>query len=158
MAWITDYQPTEYNKVFDCTDGDHLIRIKEAKPMTSQSQKNMVIITYVVQGSNGIPYVDRIVSGDYFDSNMTRFFDAFKIERGNFNFQSWIGKEATAHFEHRVSEFTDKNGNKKTSNKSELTKVYTPDNSAPVNRAAIPTQNQQSQSDYADFKEDFPGF
>ena len=80
---------------------------------------------------------------------MTRFFDAFRIYRVNLNFNSWIVKEATAHFEHRVSEFSDQNGQIKTVNRSEMTRLHTP-NSVPQ-IAPAPVQN-----DYADFKEDIP--
>lgn len=163
MSYINDYKPAEYNTVFDCKDGDHKIRIKEAKEVMSRTQKPMIVISYMVQDSNGVPYVDRIVAGDYFDQNMTRFFDAFKIDRGNFNFSTWIGKEAAAHFEHRVSEFVDNNGQNRSTNKAEMTRLYTPDN-APQSTAPTSTPKPygtapvQNQSEYADFKEDFPGF
>lgn len=151
MSYINDYVPQEYNTVFDCPDGDHKIRIKEAKEEVSKTGKKMIAITYLVQGSNSVPFVDRIIEGDYFNVNITRFFDAFRIDRGQFNMNLWIGKEAMAHFEHRVSEYTDKNGQVKTSNKSEMTRLYTPDsapqNNVPQNvpqsapRAASPVQN-----------------
>lgn len=150
MAWINDYKPTNYGMSFDVADGDHRIKITKAREDMTKTQKPMIVVEYAVQGSNGVPFVDRIVSGEYFDSNMTRFFDAFKIDRGNFNFSTWIGKEATAHFEHRVSEFMDQNGQTKTVNRAEMTRLHTP-NSVPQT-APAPVQN-----DYADFKEDIPG-
>lgn len=165
MAWINDYKPTNYVMSFDVADGDHRIKITKAREDMTKTQKPMIVVEYAVQGSNGVPFIDRIVSGEYFDSNMTRLFDAFKIDRGNFNFAAWIGKEATAHFEHRVSEFVDNNGQNRTTNKAEMTRLYTPDN-APQSTAptSIPipipkpyrTAPVQNQSEYADFKEDIP--
>lgn len=163
MAWINDYKPTNYGMSFDVADGDHRIKITKAREDMTKTQKPMIVVEYAVQGSNGVPFVDRIVSGEYFDSNMTRFFDAFKLDRGNFNFNSWIGKEATAHFEHRVSEFMDQNGQIKTVNRAEMTRLHTP-NSVPQSTAptSIPipkpygTAPVQNQSEYADFKEDIP--
>jgi hypothetical protein len=165
MAWINDYKPTNYGMSFDVVDGDHRIKITKAREDMTKTQKPMIVVEYAVQGSNGVPFVDRIVSGEYFDSNMTRFFDAFKIDRGNFNFAAWSGKEATAHFEHRVSEYVDNNGQNRTTNKAEMTRLYTPDN-APQSTAptSIPipipipygTAPVQNQSEYADFKEDIP--
>lgn len=130
--WITDYQPEQYGQSFDVADGDHKIRIKEAKVEQTSNKKNMIVVVYYVQGSNNVPFTDRIVEGDYFNQNMTRFFDAFKIQHGNFNFGTWIGKEATARFEHRVNTFTDKNGMQRTVNRAELVKMYTPEVATPT--------------------------
>lgn len=145
MAWINDYKPTSYGMSFDVADGDHKIKITKAAEQMTKTNKPMLVIEYAVQGSNGVPFIDRIVSGEYFDSNMTRFFDAFKIDRGNFALNSWIGKEATAHFEHRVSEFIDQNGQTRSTNRAEMTKLYT-ENPAPV----APQNNYN-------VKEDVPG-
>ena len=51
---------------------------------------------------------------------MTAFFDAFGIQRGNFNFSSWVGKVTAAHFEHKSRKFTGNDGLEHTANNCTL--------------------------------------
>ena len=49
----------------------------------------------------------RIVKNEYFNRNMTQFFDAFpEIEEGDFNFLSWVGAEGAAMFKEDANGYT----------------------------------------------------
>ena len=120
MGWMNKYQPEEYFKVFDVPDGDHVVKIVKVEYQVSKTGKNMHVLTYDVYDSNGVPFIDRIVEGEFYNVNMTRFFDAFKIQRGNFNFNSWLGKTAYAYFQHKEETYTDVQGMQKKINKVNL--------------------------------------
>lgn len=74
---------------------------------------------------------------------MTEFFDAFGIQRGNFNFSSWIGKVTAARFEHRQKQFTGTDGLTHTANNCNLLFFHKTLNSVQKPQtAAIPPQVQ----------------
>lgn len=146
--WKNDYQYTDYQKSFDVPDGDHQIIILGAKDVVSKTGKNMIEIQYKVIGSNNVPYVDRMVEGEYFGANMSRIFDVFGIQPGNFNYMTWRNKSAYAHFEHRPNTFTDNNGNTKTVMKADL--IYFHNSKAPETATRTPTPIQQTASEVFD--------
>lgn len=117
--FINDYVPEEYKKGFDCSDGEHSVRIGAVRVCNAKSGNQMIEVALKV---DDLPewYIERYVAGEYFNKNITRFFDAFGIQRGNFNFESWKGAKAVAFFAHEQSEYTDSYGNTKTSNKAVL--------------------------------------
>lgn len=50
----------------------------------------------------------RVVKNDYFNRNMTQFFDAFpEITFGDFNFLSWVGAEGAAMFKEGTNGYTE---------------------------------------------------
>ena len=52
----------------------------------------------------------RIVQNEYFNRNMTQFFDAFpEIADGNFNFLEWVGCEGAAMFKEDQNGYTQVN-------------------------------------------------
>lgn len=121
MGFITDYQYREPSTVMDCSDGVHAIKIKSVSlKTTKQTNKQFIEIVYAVKDSNNQPYVDRIVEGDYFDVNLSRFFDAFEIGVGDWAFANWVDKIGSAYFEHKKDTYTDKNGNTHETNKAEI--------------------------------------
>ena len=75
----------------------------------------------------GVPYIERYTDNEYFNKIMTRFFDAFGMQRGNFNFKSWFGKQATGRFIHKEETFTGKDGQTKTVNKARLQYLAVPE-------------------------------
>lgn len=111
MSWINDYRYTaDYGIAFEVPDGEHKVKILEVKETTSKKGVPMLEIKLQVWDSNFIPYVERIVGNEYFDKNMSRFFDAFNIVPGNFAFQSWRGKVGKGIFHHETQSWTDNNG------------------------------------------------
>ena len=150
--WKNDWQYEPYGKKFEVADGDHRVAILSAKDVMSKTGKNMIEITYKAEDSNGLPFIDRIVEGEYFNSNMSRILDVFKITRGDWNYNSWRNKIAYAHFEHKDETYTDSNGNTKTVSKANL--VYS-HNNVPDAASAPVQQNVPAQQDDG-FPEDIP--
>lgn len=159
MAFMYDYTPEE-QKSFDCDDGDHLTRIAKVENAKSKNGLQMHVITLQVQGIK-VPYIHRVVEGEYYNRSMTRIFDAFKIQRGDFNFQHWLGKTATAHFEHRQEKFTGQDGLEHTSNKAHL--VFFHNGNGNEKKVEVPEQVQNLANAVSgtvqkadDFPEDIP--
>ena len=120
--YIQDFQYTsDYGVMFDVADGEHKVKILEAKDTMTKKGIPMIEVKLSVEESNGISYIERIVSGDYFQRNMSRFFDAFKIVRGSFYFHSWRGRTARGIFKHQEQTFTSFDGTQKTVNKAVMT-------------------------------------
>lgn len=118
MAFINDYQPENYSVVFDCPDGDNEVMVAGARiAQAKASGAQMLEIAFKVKGCPGF-YYERYVEGDYFNKNITKFFDALGINRGDFNFDGWKGKKGKAHFEHEVQEYINGYGEQKSINKA----------------------------------------
>ena len=126
--YIQDFQYTsDYGVMFDVADGEHKVKILEAKDTMTKKGIPMIEVKLSVEESNGISYIERIVSGDYFQRNMSRFFDAFKIVRGSFYFHSWRGRTARGIFKHQEQTFTSSDGTQKTVNKAVMTTLIVED-------------------------------
>lgn len=126
MAFINDYQPENYAVVFDCPDGDNQIMVAGARTaQTKTSGAQMLEIAFKVQGCPGF-YYERYVEGDYFNKNITKFFDALGIARGDFDFSHWKGKKGVAHFEHEIQEYINGYGEQKSVNKAVLKYLIVP--------------------------------
>jgi len=149
MGFWNNYAPEDYETVFECTDGDHTLTITKVEPKQSKNNNDMIEVSFKVDNIS-VPYVERYTDNEYFNKIITRFFDAFGIERGNFNFKSWFGKQATGHFIHKEETFTGKDGVEKTVNKARMQYLAVPgkDSSAdeqyrtaePAARQTAPTQ------------------
>lgn len=118
MAFMNNYTPEE-RKTFDIPDGDYKVRIMKAENAFSKTGLQMHCITLQVEGS-AENYIHFICEGEFYNRKMTEFFDAFGIQRGNFNFSSWIGKITAARFEHRQKQFTGTDGLTHTANNCTL--------------------------------------
>ena len=156
MSFINDYTPEEYKVVFNCSDGKHEMVIRGARTAKSSTGKQMLEVGFgVKEGSNLITasYVERFVEGEYFNQNITRFFDAFKIQRGNFDFKTWVGKMGAGEFVHSSSSWTDSYGQPKTTVKCECKYFYTED--TPEVQTAVKTEPVK-QNPAQDFPEDIP--
>lgn len=83
--------------------GKHRVVITEATEgltgIMSKSPGTPMIIVKVRPSGRHFTVTYRIVKNDYFNRNMTQFFDAFpEIPFGDFNFLSWVGCEGAAMF------------------------------------------------------------
>lgn len=91
--------------------GKHRVVIVEAgEAVTGPNSKKpgtpMIVIKLRPSGRR-FSVTHRIVSGDYFNRNMTSFFDAFpEITDGDFNFLSWVGCEGAAMFKEDANGYT----------------------------------------------------
>lgn len=142
--FINDYVPEEYTKVFDCEDGLHTVRIGGARICNSKNGSQMLEVCMAVDNIKTW-YIERYVAGEYFNKNITRFFDAFGMQRGNFDFNTWKGKTARAWFEHELSEYTGSDGLPKTSNKSVLKRFDFSNSTTVPTQPAQPAQPAQTQ-------------
>jgi hypothetical protein len=161
MAFIDDYQYEQYSQVFDCADGDHRVQIKKVEVKKAKSGSNMLEIQFAVEGGNGIPYYERYVEGEFFNKNMSRFFDAFKLQQNNFQFDSWMMKIATGHFVHEKEQYEDSSGQMRETNRSRLKYLVVPGNGqqqrpAPQYRTPSYQNRQPVQSNQPDFNTGMP--
>lgn len=99
MSYIYDYQPEEALPKFDCADGVHRVRIVGAMFLKSKNNKQFVQVRLAVDGAT-LPFDHKIYEGNGFNFYMTQVFDAFGIQRGNFNVAQWVGRNALAEFAH----------------------------------------------------------
>ena len=121
MGFKETYQYEDYGQFFDCPDGDLPVKILSAKETTAKSGNRMLEVNLLVDGAvNRTPYIERYVEGEYFNRNMSRFFDAFNIPRGNFNYQSWVNKSAVGHFEHKQESYQTASGEWKNVNRATM--------------------------------------
>jgi hypothetical protein len=128
MAFISDYQYEQYSQVFDCADGDHRVQIKRVEVKKAKSGSNMLEVQFAVEGGNGIPYYERYVEGEFFNKNMSRFFDAFRLQPNNFQFDSWMGRIAHGFFSHEKEQYEDSTGQRRETNRSRMKYLVIPEN------------------------------
>ena len=100
--WTDDFKREE-REMESAVTGKHRVVIVEAtEGVTGAQSKNpgtpMIIVKLRPSGRH-FTVTHRIVKGDYFNRNMTQFFDAFpEIPFGDFTFISWVGAEGAAMF------------------------------------------------------------
>lgn len=88
MSWNYTPEESTYENV---KPGEYLCVVTGAEEaMTKESHKRMLVISTRINGSN-LVVKNYIVEGEYFNRNLTAFFDAFGIERGDFNYIGWVG-------------------------------------------------------------------
>ena len=75
--------------------GDYRVEITDVEEKTSQSGNPMVVITLRPNGTK-IRVKHYIVKNEYFNRNMTDFYDCFAIPYGDKNTLSWIGADGAA--------------------------------------------------------------
>lgn len=94
----------EENERESAITGKHRVVVTEAdEAVTGPNSKNpgtpMIVIKLRPSGRR-FTVTHRVVKNDYFNRNMTQFFDAFpEIGDGNFNFIEWPGCEGAAMFD-----------------------------------------------------------
>ena len=103
MSNWSDFQREEKERESAVT-GKHRVVITDASEgVTGQMSKNPgtpMIVIKVRPSGRRFSVTHRIVKNDYFNRNMTSFFDAFpEITFGDFNFLSWVGAEGAAFFD-----------------------------------------------------------
>lgn len=94
MNWNDDYKREETPRA---EAGDYRVSIKSVEEKTSSKGNPMLVITLALNGTN-ITVRDYIVKNDWFNKNMTQFFDSFNIEEGDFDILTWVGAVGAAHF------------------------------------------------------------
>ena len=91
--------------------GKHRVVITDAgEAVTGPNSKKpgtpMIVVKLRPSGRK-FSVTHRIVKGEYFNRQMTQFFDAFpEIRDGDFNFISWVGCEGAAFFKEDSNGYT----------------------------------------------------
>ena len=93
MSNWNDYQREEAPRL---EAGDYRVEIVDVEDTTSKASGSpMIVVTVKPNGSN-IKIKHYIVKNQYFNRNMTEFFDSFNIDEGDFNFIGWVGAVGAA--------------------------------------------------------------
>lgn len=102
MSNWSDFQREEKERESAVTGKHRVVITDVSEGVTGQMSKNPgtpMIIVKVRPSGRHFSVTHRIVKNDYFNRNMTSFFDAFpEIRFGDFSFLSWIGCEGAAMF------------------------------------------------------------
>lgn len=75
--------------------GDYRVEIVSVEEKESKAGNPMLVIGIRPNGSN-ITINHYIVKNDWFNRNMTEFFDSFNIDDGDFTLPTWIGAVGAA--------------------------------------------------------------
>lgn len=90
------YAPEDYNKKME--PGDYRAKITEVVDGTSRAGNSMRTVKLITRES-AIEFKHWLVKNEHFNANATKFFDCFKIPRGNFDPRAWVGKVGLVHIE-----------------------------------------------------------
>ena len=71
--------------------GDYRVEIIKAEDAISKTSGNPMIIITVQPNGTKAKINHYIVKNDYFNRNMTEFFDSFNIDFGDFDLPTWAG-------------------------------------------------------------------
>ena len=87
--------------------GEWECTITKAEEKMSKKSNPMLVLSFTIDEQGTLYYyiVDDVSSEDAWrrrNQNLTRFFDCFSIQRGNFNYSSWIGKRGTIKIDKRA--------------------------------------------------------
>lgn len=95
MSSWNDYKPEEGSRL---GAGDYRCEVVDVEETTSKSSgKPMIVVTVKPNGSN-IKVKQYLVKNEYFNRNITSFFDSFGIDRGDFNMLGWVGAVGSGKF------------------------------------------------------------
>lgn len=87
-----DYRREERPRL---TPGDYRVEIVSVEEKESKAGNPMLVIGVQPNGSKIIIY-HYIVKNEWFNRNMTDFFDSFNIDDGDFTLPTWIGAVGAA--------------------------------------------------------------
>ncbi len=85
--------------------GNYKCRIEAAEESTSKSGNEMIKLELKVSGQSGKLWFYVVFMADHkdiTDSNLKSIYESFKIEEGNLNSQSWIGKVGGVKVKHEM--------------------------------------------------------
>ena len=93
MSNWSDYKPEESAQI---EAGNHRVVVTAVEETTSKTSGNPMLVITVQPNGSKINIKNYIVKNEYFNRNITQFFDSFGIDRGDFNLQTWIGAVGAA--------------------------------------------------------------
>lgn len=95
---FSNYRPEEFEGGggSNLKEGDYRVRIDNIEEKVSQKGQDMLVLTLAIREADFV-FKFYIVDNEYFNRNMTTFYDCFKIPRGNTETHRWMGRMGTAH-------------------------------------------------------------
>lgn len=107
--WDT-YKREEQERESAVIGKNRVVIVEANEAVTGPNSKNPgtpMIVIKVRPSGRRFTVTHRIVKNDWFNRNMTQFFDAFpEIDDGDFNFLSWVGAEGAAFFKEDSNGYT----------------------------------------------------
>jgi hypothetical protein len=95
MSNWDNYTPEESTRI---GAGSYRCEVLDTEETVSKSSGlPMIVVTLLINGSN-IKVKNYFPKNQYFNRNITSFFDAFNIERGDFQLLGWVGAIGAAKF------------------------------------------------------------
>jgi hypothetical protein len=88
MSVLDGYREEDYSVQIE--PGEHQLKIVKAEEKVFNSGNEGLKIELV--NKDKIRFFYHIINNDYFNQNLTRFYDCFKIRRGDTNLNQWIGR------------------------------------------------------------------
>jgi len=96
MSIFSGYQPKEYGMP-EIEKGEHKLKIMSVVNKLSANNNEMLEIKLINNDRHEFRFY--IVKGDYFDQNLTRFFDCFRIDYNSTDIRAWLGKVGKAYID-----------------------------------------------------------
>lgn len=97
-----DYHREERPKL---EEGNYRVSVVNVEETISKSSGNPMLVIQIQPNESKIKINHYIVKNDYFNRNMTEFFDSFDVPEGNFNFLEWIGAVGAARLEYDENDY-----------------------------------------------------
>jgi hypothetical protein len=88
MSVLDYYQEEDYNVQIE--PGEHQLKIVKAEEKVFNSGNEGLKIELV--NKDKVKFFYHIIKNGFFNQNLTRFYDCFKIRRGEANLNQWIGR------------------------------------------------------------------
>lgn len=93
MGIFDDYKREERKRL---EAGDYRVSVVEVEQTESKSSGNPMIVIKLQPNGSDIKIPHYIVKNQYFNRNMTDFFDSFNVNEGDFNLLGWVGAVGAA--------------------------------------------------------------
>jgi hypothetical protein len=88
MSVLDNYREEDYNVQIEA--GEHQLKIVKAEEKVFNSGNEGIKIELI--NKDKVKFFYHIIKNDFFNQNLTRFYDCFKIRRGETNLNQWVGR------------------------------------------------------------------
>ena len=102
--FASGYQPEDYGARIE--NGDYPLTILDVQMGYTQQGVPKILLDLGIDGVTFTVHYS-LVKNEYFNKNATRFFDAFGIPRGNFNYGTWIRHRGMGRLERNEKGYMD---------------------------------------------------
>jgi hypothetical protein len=92
MSVLNSYREEDYDVQIE--PGEHKLKIVRAEEKVFNSGNEGIKIELINKDKSKFYY--HMIMNEFFNRNLTRFYDCFGIRRGNADLDSWVGKYGTA--------------------------------------------------------------